>query len=67
MRVIETTGTMISGNCPVCDALIVPSERMEESEIICCLDCCSMLVLDGIQSECLVFEEAPQIEEDWGE
>jgi lysine biosynthesis protein LysW len=57
----------ISGNCPVCDGLVSADSDVEESEIICCVECCSMVVVDSIRSGRLVLEEAPQIEEDWGE
>ena len=57
----------ISGECPICDASIVPEERVEESEVLSCPDCQSMLVVDRVHNLALVLQQAPQIEEDWGE
>jgi len=55
------------GDCPVCAALISPVGGLEESEILACPECQSMLVVEGCEGGRLVFGEAPRIEEDWGE
>jgi len=57
----------LSARCPVCDAFITPEEELEESEILSCPDCHTMLVVDGVDSGAIRLSEAPQIEEDWGE
>lgn len=57
----------LSGNCPVCDASIIPLEEVEECEILSCPDCKSSLVVECIKNSNLVLEQAPQMEEDWGE
>lgn len=57
----------ISGSCPICEALVMPQEGVEESEILRCPECCSVLFVEGVQPDHLVLSEAPQIEEDWGE
>ena len=55
------------GECPVCAALVLPASRIEETEILACPDCRTMLVVDGFEGSRLRLSEAPQIEEDWGE
>ena len=67
MIVQEQSVKTISGSCPVCDGLVTPAEQVEESEIICCSECCSMLVVSSIECGIIVFELAPQVEEDWGQ
>lgn len=57
----------LSANCPVCDASVAPEEEVEESEILSCPDCQSMLVVDCVESDAFQLTEAPEIEEDWGE
>lgn len=67
---IETIGTIKTtkrGECPVCAALIIPIAGIEETEILSCPECRSMLVVDGIEGDRLRLAEAPRIEEDWGE
>lgn len=58
---------LLSGNCPLCEFTIRPEEGIEESEILACPRCQSPLVVDSVNSESIVFDEAPLIEEDWGE
>jgi lysine biosynthesis protein LysW len=55
------------GECPVCGADVLPTESVEESEILSCPTCLSMLVVDDLGPGRIVFKEAPQIEEDWGQ
>lgn len=57
----------LSGTCPICDALVIPEEEVEESEILSCPDCHSLLVVDLIKTNTFHLIQAPQIEEDWGE
>lgn len=64
---IETIETTKRGECPVCAALIIPNSGIEETEILSCPECRSMLVVDGIEGNRLKLAEAPRIEEDWGE
>ena len=64
MRRIKMT---LYGNCPICGALITAERGIEESEVVMCMECQSMLVVDSVQSEGVILEQAPQIEEDWGE
>jgi lysine biosynthesis protein LysW len=56
-----------AGECPVCEALVVSAPGVEESEVISCPDCQSLLVVDAVQENSLTLEEAPLMEEDWGE
>lgn len=67
MPIQPQTERIPAGECPVCGADVLPAESVEESEIISCPTCLSALVVDGLQSNRIVFAEAPQIEEDWGE
>lgn len=67
MTIERTTSIELEGNCPVCDAWIRTAEPVEESEILTCTDCYSMLVVDGIENRRIILAEAPQMEEDWGE
>jgi lysine biosynthesis protein LysW len=55
------------GECPVCAAFVFSASRVEETEILACPECRTMLVVDGIEGSRLRLSEAPQIEEDWGE
>jgi len=53
--------------CPVCDATINSPDNLEESEIISCSDCQSRLVVENNGSGGLTLNQAPQVEEDWGQ
>lgn len=57
----------LRGVCPVCEALVFAGEDVEESEILFCSDCQSMLVVDAVNGDGLLLQQAPEIEEDWGE
>ena len=57
----------LAGSCPICDASVMPEEDIEESEILTCPDCHSMLVVDHVDSDSFDLTQAPEIEEDWGE
>ena len=63
----EQTEMIARGDCPMCAALITPSAGVEETEILRCPECQSMLVVDEIKGYRLSLSEAPRIEEDWGE
>ncbi|MGB1289032.1 MAG: lysine biosynthesis protein LysW [Aggregatilineales bacterium] len=57
--------TTQSAPCPICEAAVpVPADVME-NELIVCPDCESDLEI--ISLEPLELEEAPDVEEDWGE
>jgi lysine biosynthesis protein LysW len=64
---MEQLEILYRGTCPVCSADVVPAARLEESELLPCPECRTMLVVDGTAGDRLVLNEAPQIEEDWGE
>jgi len=53
--------------CPICYFVIPLEPDLEESEIITCPDCQSKLVVSNVQESNITLEEAPVIEEDWGE
>ena len=54
-----------SGNCPICDTLVVPEGNAEELKFLKCPNCQSILIPWSSKNNHLVFEEAPQIGEDW--
>jgi len=57
----------LKGNCPICDCEINLSEGIEESEIFTCPECHNRILVSKIENENVILEEAPKIEEDWGE
>lgn len=58
---------MIKTNCPICDAQVTLPENIEESEIISCGECHTKLVVAKIENKTATLQEAPKVEEDWGE
>ncbi len=64
---IERLDAIRRGECPVCAAMFSPGPNVEETEILPCPECRTMLVVEGFENERLILSEAPQIEEDWGE
>lgn len=57
----------LQANCPICDGAINLPEDTEESEIINCPECENRVVVENINHDNVALEEAPEIEEDWGE
>ena len=51
--------------CPVCDASLDLPAGTEVNELVPCSDCGAELELTSLEP--LKLEEAPEIEEDWGE
>jgi len=64
---LQSAQMVMSGPCPVCCAEVVPAGSVEESEVLPCPECQSMLVVDGFEGQRLILNEGPAIEEDWGE
>jgi len=64
---LQTVETAVSGECPVCAAQLFRPSSIEETEILTCDECRSVLVLDRRVGGRLIFGEAPRIEEDWGQ
>ncbi len=56
---------MESVTCPVCEADVEVSAEVIVGEILECADCGTELEVTGINP--LAIEEAPEVEEDWGE
>ena len=51
--------------CPVCEAdVTIPADAME-NELLACPDCGTELEIISLNP--LTLEEAPEVEEDWGE
>jgi hypothetical protein len=67
MALNQTTSGTQDGICPVCEVRIYPSGYVEETELLNCPDCFSLLVVDGLTGPIIQFLEAPMVEEDWGE
>ena len=59
--------TKLKTNCPICDGEISLPKDTEESEIIICDECKNRVVVSSIEGSKVILEEAPEIEEDWGE
>lgn len=57
----------MKNTCPVCDAKITLSSNVEESEIVTCPDCQSRLVVEKNDKNDFILNQAPEVEEDWGE
>jgi len=57
----------VNGHCPICDGKIVLSNDVEVSEIVMCSECRNRLVVKEIGKRDIILEEAPPVEEDWGE
>lgn len=57
----------INATCPVCDAQVSLSQDTEVSEIITCPECETRLVVEEVGKGNVRLEEAPEIEEDWGQ
>ena len=53
--------------CKICGATLTISENVEISEIITCNECHTRLVVQKIETNRITVDEAPQVEEDWGE
>lgn len=58
---------MIKTICPICDAMVTLPVNTEESEIISCAECHTKLVVAKIENKTATLQEAPKVEEDWGE
>lgn len=56
----------MNSTCPVCDGAVALPEKTEESEIINCKDCQSRLVVEKLSPQ-VILQQAPAVEEDWGE
>jgi len=57
----------LSGTCPICSAAVAPAGPVEDTEILACPECQSLLVVGGRAEGGLILREAPRVEEDWGE
>ena len=55
----------MTAECPVCGAEVEPAWEVERGEIIDCGDCGAEL--EVMETDPLDLEEAPELEEDWGE
>ncbi len=53
--------------CPICGNKVEFQNIPEENEIINCAECNNRLIVKKIDGNQIALEEAPQIEEDWGE
>ena len=60
-----TTTSQTTAACPVCDAAVQLEGDVRVNELVPCPDCGSELEIVSLDP--LTLEEAPEIEEDWGE
>lgn len=58
---------MYKSNCPICGSEIEFTNLPEENEIINCGECNNRLITKTVIANEIILEEAPTIEEDWGE
>jgi lysine biosynthesis protein LysW len=58
---------MHQANCPICGSVIEFNNLPEENELINCSSCNNRLVTKSVIGNEIILEEAPTIEEDWGE
>ncbi len=56
---------MASGVCPVCAASVPVASDVLLHELLTCPECGAELEVTNLSP--LTFEQAPQVEEDWGE
>ncbi len=54
-----------SVECPICDAAVALSNDTIQGELIECSDCGTELEVTSLEP--FAVQEAPQVEEDWGE
>lgn len=59
--------TAVSGECPVCAARLFRPSSIEETEILTCDECRSVLVVERRVDGLVILGAAPRIEEDWGQ
>jgi Zn-finger nucleic acid-binding protein len=63
----ERTEHSLRGNCPLCSAFILSGRRVEQTEILACPECQTMLVVDRVNGKSLILSKAPEVEDDWEE
>lgn len=59
--------TKLTSECPICSETISVEENTEVSEIIQCSSCNNRIVVKSKNGNNITLEEAPKIEEDWGQ
>jgi len=55
----------MTANCMICDGILEMPEKVMEGELLVCPDCGTELEVISVDPLCL--EEAPEVQEDWGE
>ena len=56
---------MNAAKCPVCEADVKINPGVMQGELLSCADCGTELEVTSINP--LTLEEAPEVQEDWGE
>ncbi|RKH40147.1 lysine biosynthesis protein LysW [Corallococcus sicarius] len=59
-----TTDAVVANQCPLCSQQVTAANRMV-GEVLSCEGCSAELEVVGVNP--LRLEEAPEVEEDWGE
>ncbi|MEI6309924.1 MAG: hypothetical protein WCP58_09820 [bacterium] len=57
----------MTAECPTCAGMVPTALDVEVSEILTCPECLNRAVVVRIEQGLAILEEAPAIEEDWGE
>jgi len=57
----------MTAECPTCGGTVPIALDVEISEILTCAECLNRAVVVRIEQGLAILEEAPMIEEDWGE
>ncbi|MBU1089636.1 lysine biosynthesis protein LysW [Patescibacteria group bacterium] len=57
---------MKTAKCPKCDADITLADDCEVGEIISCDECSAELEVKQLEPE-VILDDAPEVQEDWGE
>lgn len=57
----------LTGSCPICDGEVTLPQDTEESEIVACGECNNQIVVKAVKGNSATLDEAPEVEEDWGQ
>jgi alpha-aminoadipate carrier protein LysW len=64
-KILQEVVVLASAVCVVCEAQVGMPDNCEEGELLICPDCGTELEVTGLDP--VTVEEAPQVQEDWGE
>jgi lysine biosynthesis protein LysW len=58
---------MYNAQCTICGSEINFQNLPEENELVTCQNCNNRLITKSVVGNDIILDEAPAIEEDWGE